>query len=190
VESAKKEANVMWSVATPMLAVSMLVVAGCGATIRTSITTNTELGEYKTYAFCTPSYRQGKLEDPSDRAIKSALKHDLAAKGFTEAASGRPDFLISYHFLVASYVKEQPLAAHAVRYGFSGWPGTNHLTEYTRGTLIVEFINPQSKQVFWRATGSQLLKRPESPNTAKTLRVVGQIVNRYSAQVAAARTTM
>jgi hypothetical protein len=179
----------MRSVASPMLAVLMLVVAGCGATIRSSVISSAELGRYKTYAFYKPINERGQPEGRSDRAIKSALRQELAAKGFTEAATGQSDFLISYHFLVASYVKEQPFA-HAVGYGFSSWPGTTHLREYTRGTLIVEFINPHSKQVFWRATGSRVLKHPESPNTAKTAKVVGRIVNRYSSLSGAARTTM
>ncbi len=72
-----------------------------------------------------------------------------------------------------------------------GWGGPVSVTEYTQGTLIVDFIDPQTKQVFWRGTGTDVVNHPESPNTAKLGKVVAQIVNKYPATIAEApRTNM
>ena len=176
----------MRSVAASTVAALMIVVAGCGATIRsTTNASSAELSKYKTYSFYTPTYKQGQGESIADQAIQSALKQDLASKGLTEA-TGNPDFLVAYH------VKEQQkFEDDTVGYGFYGMGGPGEVTTYTQGTLIVDFIDPQTKKVFWRGTGSEVVNHPNSPNTNKIDKAVGQIIDRYPAPMAATpRTTM
>ena len=167
----------------------LLLITGCGATIHSSTASNAILSKYKTYSFYTPAYKQGQPESIVDQSITANLEQDLAAKGLTKDVSGDPDFLIAYH------VKEQQrLDADTVGYGFwgwGGWAGPVSVTQYTQGTLIVDFIDPQTKQVFWRGTATDVVNHPETPNTAKLGKVVGQIVNKYPAPVAEApRTSM
>ncbi len=167
------------------VAMLMLVAAGCGATIRSSTASNADLAKYRTYSFYT-SPKANQPETIADQAINSSLKDSLAAKGLTEAAPGQtPDFLVAHH------VKEQQqLDVDNFGYGFYGWPG-GEVTQYTQGTLIVDFIDPQTKQVFWRGTASGVVNHPNSPNTQKIAKVVGEVVNRYPSAVAEApRTTM
>ncbi len=164
----------------------LLIVTKCGATIHSSRAANTDLAKYKTFSFYTPTYKEGQAESIVDQTIKSALTQNLSAKGLTEA-TGNPDFLVTYH------VKEQQkLDADTVGYGFRGWGGPGMVTEYTQGTLIIDFIDPQTKQVFWRGTASDVVNHPESPNTAKLDKVVGEVVNRYpgAGMAATPRTTM
>ena len=164
----------------------LVLVAGCGATIHSSTASNADLGKYKTFSFYTPPYKQGQTESIADQTIKSALAQDMAARGLTEASTGNPDFLVAYH------VKEQQkLDVDTVGYGFYGWGGPGEVTQYTQGTLVVDFIDPQTKQVFWRGTATDVVNHPEAPDTAKLGKVVGQIVDRYPAPLAATpRTTM
>jgi Domain of unknown function (DUF4136) len=160
---------------------ALLMVTGCGATIHSSTASNADLAKYKTFSFYTPSYKQGKPASIADQTIRSALEQDLAARGLTKATTEKPDFLVSYH------VKEQQrLDADTVGYGFWGWNGPVAVTEYTQGTLIVDFIDPQTNQVFWRGTATDVVSHPESPNTAKLNKVVAQIVDRYPAASVAA----
>lgn len=175
----------MRSIMSSTAAALFLVVTGCGATIHTSTASNADIGRYKTFAFYTPPYRQS--ESIADQTIQSSLARDLEARGLTEARGGHPDFLIAYH------VKEQQrLDADTVGYGFYGWGGPGMVTEYTQGTLIVDFIDPQTKNVFWRGTATDVVNHPDSPDTAKLAKVVGQIVDRYPGGVMAAtpRSTM
>jgi hypothetical protein len=164
----------------------MLVVTGCGATVRSTVASNADLGKYKTWAFHSAPNQQGQAETLSDQSIRGALKQDLAARGLTEATTGQPDFLVSYHVK-----QQQKFDYDTVGYGFYGWPGGADVTEYTQGTLIIDFIDPQTNQVFWRGTGSEVVNHPDSPNTAKIDKAVAKIVNKYPAPIAAVpRTTM
>jgi hypothetical protein len=165
----------------------MIIATGCGATIRSTTASNADLAKYKTYSFYTPPSKTGQAQTIADQTIESSLKQSLAAKGLTEAAPGQnPDFLVAHH------VKEQQkLDVDTLGYGFYGWPGGADVTQYTEGTLIVDFIDPQTKQVFWRGTATAVVNHPESPDTGKIAKVVGQVIDRYPSMVASTvRTTM
>jgi hypothetical protein len=157
------------------LAVAALALGGCGASIQSTVAPNANLARYRTYAFYTPPYREGQVETIADQTIRSSLRQDLAEKGLTEATTGEPDFLITYHVM-----KQQRLDVAAVGYGFWAWPGAS-VTSYTQGTLVVDFIDPKTRQVFWRGTATGVLNHPHTPNLAKLDRVVSQVVSRYPA---------
>jgi hypothetical protein len=169
---------------------AILVAAGCGATIRSTTASNADLAKYRTYSLSAPPAQAGQAQTIADQTIVSSLKEDLAAKGLTEAAPGQaPDFLVAHHVKTQQRVDVEPMA-YGYGYGFYGWGGDD-VTQYTEGTLIVDFIDPQTKKVFWRGTASDVVNHPESPNPAKITKVVGQIVDRYPSVMAATpRTTM
>jgi hypothetical protein len=184
-ECNKQEGTVMRAGMSSSVAALVFVAAGCGATIRSTTASNADLAKYRTYSFFTSPAKAGQAETIVDQTINSSLKEGLAAKGLTEVAPGQaPDFLVAHHVKTQQKLDVEP------GYGFYGFGGTD-VTQYTEGTLIVDFIDPQTKQVFWRGTATDVVSHPESPNTGKLSKVVGQIVDRYPSAIAAApRTTM
>jgi hypothetical protein len=163
----------------------VVLVAGCGPTIRSSVAGNANLSQYRTFAFRTPTYRQGRPETLAEQTIESTLRQDLASKGFAETTAN-PDFLVSFHVKT-----QQRLSTTSVGYGFWGYGGPATVTEYTQGTLIVDFIDARTMQVFWRGTATDVVNHPATPNLARLERAVSDVVNRYPATMAAApRTTM
>jgi hypothetical protein len=168
------------------VAAMVLVAAGCGATIRSTTASNADLAKYRTYSFLQAPSKAGQPETIVDQTINSSLKESLAAKGLAEAAPGQaPDFLVAHHVKT-----QQQLDVEPVGYGWYGWGGAD-VVQYTEGTLAIDFIDPQTKQVFWRGTAEDVVNHPESPNTAKLSKVVGKVIDRYPSEMAATpRTTM
>ncbi len=162
----------------------VVAIAGCGATIRTSVAPNANLGQYRTYAFTDIPGQEGRAQSLVDQTIQQSLRQDLAAKGLVEATSGRPDFLVSYHVK-----EEQKIESYPVGYGYWGYAGTE-INQYTQGTLIVAFIDPQTHNVFWRGSAVGVVHHPESPNLDKVSKVVGQVIDKYPVVAATPRTTM
>jgi hypothetical protein len=163
------------------------IAAGCGATVSSTVAPNANLGQYKTFAFKTPQYRAGRAESPAEQELQTALRNDLAQKGLAEAAPGQPpDFLIAYH------VKEQQkLDVADVGYGWGWGLGGPDVTEYTQGSLIVDFIDPHTNKAFWRGTASDVVNNPNSPNLGKVDKAVAKLVNQYpSAMASTSRPTM
>lgn len=157
----------------PLMLLAM--VAGCGATVHSSMSPNTNLSQYKTFSFYSSPYKQGKPETMADQDIRSGLKQNLAAKGVMEASGAQPDFLVSYHV-----IEQQKLQAEDVGYAFGGvdW------STYTQGTLVVDFIDPQSRRVFWRGTASEIVDDPNNVNTARLDKAIAKLISHYPYDVA------
>jgi hypothetical protein len=155
---------------------ALALVAGCGASVNSTVTPGANLGQYKTWSFHTPKYRAGKPETPAEQELRAALKADLANKGLAEAAPGTmPNFLVAYH------VKEQQqLDVENVGYFW----GPSDVYTYTQGTLIVDFIDPRTNQVFWRGTASQVVNNPDTPNLTHIDKAVAKLVNQYPVMMA------
>jgi hypothetical protein len=162
---------------------ALLVVAGCGGTVRSTTAPKADLARYRTYSFV---HSPGRVESITEQTLDSSLKHSLAAKGFTEAAPGPPpDFLVRHQLTTQEELYVEPIG-----YGLNA-TGDEDVSGYTEGTLIIDFIDPRTKQIFWRGTADDVVNRPASPDTGTISKVVGRIVARYpSTIVAAPRTTM
>jgi hypothetical protein len=169
------------------VAAFVALCVGCGATVSSTVAPNANLAQYHTYAFRTPTYRQGKAESPAEQELRGALRNSLAQKGMMEAGPGQqPDFLISYHVKT-----QQKLDVNTVGYGYWWGYGGYDVTTYTEGTLIVDFVDPRSNSVFWRGTASQVVNHPYAPDLAKIDKAVTKLVGQYPAMVAAVpRTAM
>jgi hypothetical protein len=164
-------------------AILLLSAAGCGATIRSSVANNADLSKYRTYAFYTPPDRQGQPETIADQTIKSSLKQNLATRGMTESMGTNPEFLVSYHVKKREKIEVSSWGYGYWGYGYGGSPVD--VNQYTEGTLIVDFIDPQTMQVFFRGTATAVLNHPDTPDMGKIENAVGQIVDRYPTTVAA-----
>jgi hypothetical protein len=166
---------------------AVALIAGCGASVSSTVMPGANLGRYHTYAFYTPPYRLGTTATPGEQEVATALRNSLADKGLVEATPGQqPDFLVAYHAR-----KQQKLDVTSAGYGWWGLGGADVYT-YTEGTLIVDFIDQSTKSVFWRGTASQIIDNPYSPNLAKIDKAVAKLINKYPATMTAgvARPTM
>ncbi len=159
---------------------AVALIAGCGASVSSTVSPGANLGRYHTYAFYTSPYRAGAAESPSEQEVKSALRNSLAQKGMVETAPGQtPEFLVAFHAR-----KQQKLDVTSAGYGWWGLGGADVYT-YTEGTLIVDFIDPATKNVFWRGTATQIIDNPYAPNLNKIDKAVAKMIDKYPATMTA-----
>jgi hypothetical protein len=164
-----------------LVAAFILVVAGCGAQVRSTVASGANLSQYRTYAFYTPAYRANRPESPGEQELRMSLRNSLAERGLTEVPAGiAPDFEVAYHVK-----KQQKLDIDTVGYGFWGWSPAANVTTYTEGTLIVDFIDPRTNTVFWRGTATDVLHHPESPDMARVDAAVAKLIRQYPSMMAA-----
>ena len=160
-----------------LLATAVIVAAGCGASVQSSVAPNARLGAYKTFAFYTAPGQPAK--SVADQDIDSALRQSLTAKGFVEATSGSPDFLVSHHIKL-----QQELDMNGFGYDY-GWEGGVGAYTYTEGTLIVDFVDAKTNKAFWRGTASQAVNHPDSPDAQRIEAAVEKLINKYPVNLAA-----
>jgi hypothetical protein len=127
---------------------------------------------YKTYAWLAtaPGAEQAAaIRDPTARAlVVSAVDREMARRGFVRLSPEQnPDFFVS----VIGWGKDR---VDITNYGYSymgayaygPWGPTpvatpvTEVNQYTEGTLIIDFVDANTKKLFWRGTASNTVTSP------------------------------
>jgi len=90
----------------------------------------------------------------TQKRIEDAITSTLQSKGWTLAASN-PDILVYSHVVLSS--EKQWNATSMGGFGYRGWGGMGGMATATQtnipiGTLIVDMVNPKTKEMVWRGT--------------------------------------
>jgi hypothetical protein len=92
-----------------------------------------------------------------EKRLRSAVEAELLERGYRKATLDRPDFLIAYYIGAQDRVD---VTRHGYRYGPGGrWVGHRvEVYRYKEGTLILDFVDPELKQLVWRGTAVGALR--------------------------------
>ena len=103
----------------------------------------------------------------TNRALRQDLVQDLQAKGYTTDTSN-PDFVVAYYAgtkekMDTTYWNPDPFWRYGYRgfrYGWAwpyyGWAApypAMSVQEYTEGTVIVDVVDPRTRELLWRGQG-------------------------------------
>jgi len=173
----------MTPLAAVALALAALVVAGCVTTdARTDYDPAADFTKYHTYVWAggRDMTTQGMLENSLvDKRVKEIVTRQLVAKGLTEVPAGQPSDLV-VRYWVGIKEKQQidtvPGAGFGYGYGpygpyWGGRWGTTYdqvvVNNYREGTLIIDLIDSQTKELAWRAYLVQTVERNLDKTAAK-----------------------
>jgi len=140
--------------------------------------TEVEFSRYKTYDYLThPENTQ--MSELVLKRVKQAIARELTPKGLTQVAEN-PDVQIAIHTNVRSKVQlstwgysYSPYVVYWSSYGYFGTYGLE-VREYQKGTLIVDFIDAQEKQMIWRGVAEGSL--PDIPRSEQIEKIVNKAV--------------
>jgi hypothetical protein len=110
--------------------------------------------------------------------VKKAVNRQLAAKGLRETTQD-PDFQVAFHTGVED---KTDIQSWGYGYGYWGMRGGGISTiHYQEGTLILDFIDPKSKNLIWRGVGKKVLSGKTTPERSeKTINTaVEEILKKY-----------
>jgi len=127
----------------------MLLFAGKSSAqdVKTDYDRNANFSQYKTYSWEQVQTRDALMVD----RIKSAVNGALAAKGFTEVASGGDLSLVA----IETTKNQQTLDTFYNGFG-GGWrwggfgDATTTTETYKVGTLVVDLFDTNTKKLVWR----------------------------------------
>src|SRR5256712_5626719 len=164
-----------------LMTATLLAVGACagGISVRTALSPDASLHGLRTFRVLpTPQPKLAgavsSTNDPmlvnsiSNRALRSDLAQEFAGLGYV-ATDSNPDFCIAYY---ASTNQKLDVTSWDYGYGWrprwwSGW-GRRYgrgwggdwgmqsgpvVTQYTEGTVIVDVIDPKTKDLLWRGQG-------------------------------------
>jgi len=156
-----------------ILLVALLLAAfyGCsGISVRTDFDEKTDFTVYKTYDWIKfrEESQSGLMNDPLLRKeIMDSVEKELAAKGYTPASGGAPDFFVAFHM---GSRKKIDVDHYYYTYGYRGRLSGHDVSirKYREGTLIIDIVDAAAKELVWRGHAtSELHGREEAAGDAR-----------------------
>ena len=112
--------------------------------------------------------------------VKTAVKRELESKGIV-MVSDNPDFLIAIHGERQSKVSITDWGYSPGRYGRYWGGGGIDVYQYEEGTLILDFVDADIKELIWRGTAIGIVDPDLSPEqrTENINNAVAKILEKF-----------
>jgi hypothetical protein len=185
------------SMSTKPVALAVIAVAAAAAcspvNVRTTEAPDAHLANLHTFVVATPTAKKADAvtagNDPmlsnsiANQALRQDLLSDFEAKGYS-ADSASPSFAIAYY---ASAQKKLDVTDWDYGYSYWGfhrrWGGAGYpvqtVSAYTEGTVIVDVIDPATKELLWRGQGKAEVSQDPATYTAELAKTVSAIVAKF-----------
>ena len=155
-----------------LLGIAVLVVSGCSSINTTyDYDSHTDFSKLQTFAWMPReantggNAQQAQMENSLfAKRLKNAVNNNLEAKGYSINTED-PDFVIVYHTGVQDKVN---VTNWGYTYGpyWGPWGESVDVHQYTEGTLILDFISYDTKNIVWRGTAQKALSGDVDPEKA------------------------
>ncbi|GAA3924608.1 DUF4136 domain-containing protein [Litoribacillus peritrichatus] len=148
------------------IAFSVLLISGCSPfKVTTDYDPELNTSGWQTYQWeLQPLHPDDPYDNDLNRQrIVDAMNDTLEHKGFTETQDA-PDFKVSYFFLVESKIAVQRFHSH-----HCPWLGCRYdryetyVSQYKYGSLIIDFLNPETDELQWRGVVGARVSEGDSP---------------------------
>lgn len=120
----------------------------------------------------------------TNRTLRDALQRALLARGYA-VDERAPDFEVAVYASA-----HEALDVTVWDYGYPHYPvwrgGTRpgeRVDTYTAGTVVVDMIDPPTRELWWRGSGTARLSEDPARDVAELRKVVEEIVRRFPAAV-------
>ena len=140
--------------------------------------------QYKTYGYSKESLDQLEISDIDKKRIMRAIDNELSNKNFTK--NEKPDLVV--HIFTKS---NQRVDVFQNNFGWGwgggwgwgwgpgwGWGGTN-VSSVTEGTLYIDFVDINTKELVWQGQGIGVLSKNPDKKEENIQEFVTRILAKY-----------
>lgn len=148
-----------------LIVLSVLILLGCSS-LKVNVDYDPEFNflDQKSFAIVHHN-REGEDTLFNDRFI-NALENELKEKAYIQADKSLADLIFVFHVNVESKVDidtDYTMVGYG-RYGYAGrMVSTTRTYKYTKGTLIIDALNPKDNKIVWRGIITDILKSYANP---------------------------
>ena len=155
--------------------VTTAVMGACSSMkIHTDYDPSADLASLQSYAWLPdprPPTGDPRLDSSLlDARVRSAVDSQLAARGHSETFPYEADFLVAYHIALETKLDVDTIH-HGYGYGRGRWYGggtsSTRVREYEQGTLLLDFVDPKTRQLLWRGSASARIRPGNSPEESQ-----------------------
>jgi hypothetical protein len=152
----------------------LLLLSGCaGIQVTTDYDPAVDLTTLRNYAWMKG--QQARQSDPRidnsllDTRIRNAIDAELAGKGFEVMGADQADFLVGYHAAVQKKIDAYTMSnSYGYRPGWGTGYSDIHVYEYEEGSLVIDFVDPKTKNLLWRGAAQAEVNRSLTPEKRET----------------------
>ncbi|KUG08146.1 hypothetical protein ASU33_08100 [Solirubrum puertoriconensis] len=162
-------------------------LSGCSS-VSVQQSEGVNFNQYRSFAWAETEVKTDGTQGPAlrsqlqDGTIRQAIETELAKRGISPVASGKPDFYLTYHLYVEEAertVANPPNPAvpvsypYLVRYrgflvpvNYTYWyqaPSGYRTERYQEGMLVLDFVDAKTNNLVWRGS---IIDAVSSPNRA------------------------
>ena len=150
---------------TLLLSITLLIMTGCSS-LKVNVDYDPEFNFNKQTNFAIVHHnKEGEDTLFNDRFIK-ALEEDLSSKTYVKADKDSADLVFVFHTNVENKTDidtDYTMVGYG-RYGYGGqMVATTRTYKYTKGTLIIDALNPKDNKIVWRSIATDILKSHDNP---------------------------
>lgn len=161
----------------------LFVITSCSSIrVAADYDTTADFTQYKTYAFYKKGINKVDISDIDKRRIISALEAELTAKGMVK--SNNPDLIVS---IFAKSTKKVNIYDRYNNFHYGYWSpwyyGPNYgsqVTVHEEGTLFVDFVDNEKKELVWQGIGKGALVIDDAAKKEKRIKeFIAKILEKY-----------
>jgi len=142
--------------------ISIFLLASCSSVkVSSDYDSQTDFSQYKTFAFYKKGLDKVAVSDLDKKRILKAIESELLAKGLTKSSS--PDVLVN--IFTKARERVDVYRDYYPSWGYRHWNyygshygnSNTRISKYTEGTLFVDLIDAQKKELAWQGIGKGAL---------------------------------
>lgn len=170
----------------PLLLAFVIAFSACSSVnVAVDYDTKVDFTTYKTFAFYKTGIDKADISDLDKRRILRAIEAELLLLGMTK--SDNPDMLVSIFTKSREKVNvnQNNNFGYGFGWGWNPWMGNGmnndvNVSQYTEGTLFIDFIDKIKKELVWQGVGTGALKtQNREKKEARIKEFVKEIVSRF-----------
>ena len=167
---------------TTILLLFVLVLSSCSSVkVATDYDRQVNFNQYETFAFFKPGIDKAEISDLDKKRILRAIEAEMLEKGFR--LSEDPDLLVSIFTETEENVNiYHNNMAYGYGWGWSPWywgAGMHNINTNTEGTLYIDLIDAQQKELVWQGMGTAVLAKDVERKQKKINEIVDEILEKY-----------
>lgn len=176
--------NAMKTIRTFFMLSVAIVLASCSS-VRTAsdYDKNVDFSTYKTFGFYKTGIDKAQISDLDKKRILRSIESTLTAKGLTK--SDTPDLLVNIFTKARTQVDVNQFNnywGYGWGWGWNPWmwgPSTTSVSTYTEGTLFIDLIDAQKKELVWQGQGEGTLTKDVDKKDERASEFVQAILERF-----------
>ena len=155
----------------------LIAVFGCASTeIAVKYDKNADYTRYETYGWLKTGKQLDNYQKVDNKELESLIKNSvnnmMQSRGYELLSEGDPDILVTYYAgVTGDIVKDES------GYTYGKWyEGEREIEQ--KGILLIDIIDNESRELFWRGRGSGLIDDPEAARS-EVVKITQEIFNKF-----------